>query len=161
HFAPPANRAAAERERKVGGGRTLPFPPFEEKRGQESSSPRRESSPDLGERAARFRFEQVREERLRQDKVRFAAGDRQSGGYGSALEAKPRVRPVLLSAPANRPSMDVDSDIPAARSQPLCEMGRHRAGTASQVENEVVGSNEAERLDLIRHFLGGAFEEMY
>jgi len=73
----PPNRAAARRERKVRGRRALSFAPLEEKSGQESAAARRNDPADFRERRPRLPLKQMREERLRQDKARFAAADGQ------------------------------------------------------------------------------------
>ena len=146
---------------KSRGRRALPFASLEEKSGQESASPRRDHSADLRKHAARFRLEQVSEERLRQDEARLAVGDRQWNGRGDALEAKPRVVPKSLPAPADRRVVHVDTDVAAARTEPAREVRRHRSGPASEIENEIAGAEQSETIDPVRHLARRAFEEMH
>src|SRR5262249_1126806 len=152
--------AAAGRERKIRGGRALSLASLEEKSGQEGSSPSGQRPADFAEHAARLTLGEMGEERLRQHEARFAVCDRQPTLLRDALEPKPPVTPVSLHAPANRSLVNVDADVASPRPEPLREVRRHRAGSASDVEYEIVGADQSERLDSIRRLPGSALEEM-
>jgi len=57
--------------------------------------------------------------------------------------------------------MHVDADVASRLPDPIREVGRHRAGAASQVQNEITGADRSENIDPVRHLSRRALEEMH